>query len=267
MSLLSAEAVTKTYRSAALIGGPPPRSVLRGVDLAIGCHECVGLLGRSGSGKSTLARLLLGLEKPDAGRTMFRGNDIAGLRGDRHRAFRRAVQMVFQDSTAAVNPRHTIARILAEPMRHLSDLGSAAQRRRAAGLLASVGLDERDMDKLPGQMSGGQLQRVCIARALAVDPELIVLDEAVSNLDLVVRLQVLDLVAELRRRSGTAFLFVTHDLRLARRLCDRLIVMEEGAIVEEVSVGREMIFDHPASRALAAAVLPPRPRSRPPQAT
>ncbi|MGE4247867.1 MAG: nickel import ATP-binding protein NikE [Parvibaculaceae bacterium] len=260
MSLIAAEAVRKTYRSAALLGGPPPKTVLRDVGLTIAPGECVGLLGRSGCGKSTLARLLLGLERPDSGQVTFRGQDVARLDRDGRRAFRKTVQIVFQDAISAVNPRHTVARIIEEPLRHLTELDGNARQARVAELLAVVGLHRDDAEKLPGQMSGGQLQRVSIARALAPKPDLIVLDEAVSNLDLVLQLQIVDMLSMLRRQSGAAFLFITHDLRLARRLCDRLIVMDGGAIVEEVEVAGFSAFRHAAAQALSAAVLPAHPR-------
>lgn len=259
MSLLAAEALGKSYRADAWLAASPARTVLRDVDLEIAPGECVGLLGRSGCGKSTLARLLLGLEKPDTGRVVFRGGDIADLGGEKRRDFRRAVQLVFQDSIGAVDPRHTIGRTVSEPLRHLTGLDRTARASRVADLLVLVGLDRRDADRLPGQMSGGQLQRVCIARALAAKPELIVLDEAVSNLDLVLQLQILDLLAQLRRQLGTAFLFITHDLRLTRRLCDRVLVMEEGRIVDAAKTVSGL--HHPASRVLMEAVLPARPTS------
>lgn len=261
MSLIATEGIGKSYSAGPLLGRQVAKTVLRDIDLAIAPGECVGLLGRSGCGKSTLARLMLGIERPDAGRILFRGQDIAGLDRAARRQFRAGVQLVFQDSIGAVDPRHAIARTVSEPLRHLTGLGKTARAARVAELLALVGLDPGDAGKLPGQMSGGQLQRVCIARALAPRPQLIVLDEAVSNLDLVLQLQVLDLLAALRRQLGTAFLFITHDLRLTRRLCDRVLVMDEGRIVEEAKVFSEL--RHPASQVLTAAVLPARPRRLP----
>jgi nickel transport system ATP-binding protein len=257
MTLLYCEHVERSYRSERFFDTRPPKPVLAGVDLAIEEGECLALLGESGSGKSTLGRLILGLERPDAGTVRYRGAPVADLAGAARRGFRRAVQAVFQDSIGAVDPRFTVARIVEEPLRHLTDLDDAARHRRVAELLEMVAIDPTEMTKLPIQMSGGQLQRVCIARALAPSPDLVVLDEAVSNLDLALQISTLDLLAELRRRLGTAYLFITHDLRLVRRFADRVAVLHEGHIVEEAaSTGR---LSHPASQALARAVLPALP--------
>lgn len=257
MTLLSCEQVERSYRSQRFFDTRPPKQVLAGVDLAVCEGECLALLGESGSGKSTLGRLILGLERPDAGTIRFRGQTVAHLAGTAKRSFRRAVQAVFQDSLGAVDPRFSIARIVEEPLRHLTDLDEAARRKRVVELLEMVAIDPAEMTKLPIQMSGGQLQRVCIARALAPSPDLVVLDEAVSNLDLALQIATLDLLADLRRRLGTAYLFITHDLRLVRRFADRVAVLHEGRIIEEAAAtGR---LSHPASRALARAVLPALP--------
>ncbi|WP_029009362.1 nickel ABC transporter ATP-binding protein NikE [Azospirillum halopraeferens] len=259
MILLAAEGVAKTYRPAGLFGGPPPRRVLDDVTLTVGEGEGVALVGASGSGKSTLARLLPGLEPAGEGRVLFRGAPVAGLRGADLRAYRRAVQVVFQDPFGAVNPRHRVGRIISEPLRHLTDLSPAGRADRVAELLTLVGLAPEDAGKLPGQMSGGQVQRVCIARALAPEPALIILDEAVSNLDLVMQIRILDMLAALRRPLGTAFLFVTHDLRLVPRLCERVVVLDGGRVVEERPVTSGHGFTHPAARRLWDAVLPAMP--------
>jgi nickel transport system ATP-binding protein len=265
MTLLAAEGIGMAYRSSSFAGGPA-RCVLRDVDLAIREGESVGLLGESGSGKSTLARLLLGLEAPGAGRVLFRGHPLPPPSSPACREFRRCVQAVFQDPPGAVNPRHTVGRIVAEPLRHLTGLDRAGRTARVAELLGLVGLAPEDAAKLPGEMSGGQLQRVCIARALAPDPGLVILDEAVSNLDLVLQVRILDLLADLRRRLGTAYLLITHDPRLVRRFCDRAAVLQDGRIVEDRPVpqrhGPGFGFEHPAARRLQDAVLPPRPAGR-----
>lgn len=257
MSLIECRNISHSYHQGGAFSRRPPKPVLTGVELSIEAGACLALLGPSGSGKSTLGRLVLGLEIPSQGSVLYRATPLASLRGDAHKQFRRAVQVVFQDSISALDPRLTIARSIEEPLRHLTKLDAAARERRVIELLENVALPPDERDKLPGQMSGGQLQRVCIARALAANPELIVLDEAVSSLDLVLQLQTLDLLADLRQRLGTAYLFITHDLRLARRFAERIAVLDEGRIVENVCAGAPL--SHPASRALARAVLPARP--------
>ena len=262
MTLLSALTVSRAYRRSSLVGPSRRTPVLEAVPLGIAAGESVALLGRSGCGKSTLARLLVGLERPDEGEVRFEGRSLAGLRKEELRAFRRAVQMVFQDSVGAVDPRSTVGAILAEPLRHLLGLDKGEREAAIARLLERVGLEPTDAGKLPAQMSGGQLQRVCIARALAPGPQLIILDEAVSNLDLHLQIQMLDLFEALRRDTGVAYLFVTHDLRLVERFCSRVLVMEAGRIVEEAPVSRPLPLASPAGRALSEAVLPAMPVRR-----
>lgn len=259
MNLISADSVSHSYSRASLIKKAVAHQVLDGVSLEIKAGETVALLGRSGCGKSTLARILAGLEKPDKGDICFDGKRLAGMSKPERASFRRAVQMVFQDSSGAVDPRCTIGEIIAEPLRHLLGLDAKACATRTAELLTKVGLEPSDARKLPQQMSGGQLQRVCIARALAPQPRLIILDEAVSNLDLHLQLQILDLFAELRRNSDVAYLFITHDLRLVERFCSRLLVMDRGKICEETMVTRPLHLTSPAGKALQEAVLPAMP--------
>lgn len=263
MSLLSVANVSRQYRSFSLIGRAPAHRVLHDVSLEIGEGETVALVGRSGCGKSTLARLLTALERPDGGEIRFRGKALGDLGREGMADFRRQVQMVFQDSLSAVDPRQPVARIVDEPLRHLCGLAEGERAERVAALLGQVGLDPAMSTRLPAQMSGGQLQRVCIARALASHPRLVILDEAVSNLDLHLQIQTLELLERLRAETGVAFLFVTHDLRLVRRFCARALVMSEGRIVEEVrDIGGAEAFSHPAARELEEAVLPPYPRAR-----
>jgi nickel transport system ATP-binding protein len=259
-ALLTAESLCKSYTRPALIRANPPREVLSEVSLSVAPDESLALLGRSGAGKSTLVRLLLGLEQPSRGRVLFRGRDLRSLAPEEQRTFRAGVQMVFQDSVGAVNPRHRIGRIVAEPLRHLTKLDAKARAGKVAELLASVGLHPEDAEKYPAQVSGGQLQRVCIARALASDPALLVLDEAVSNLDILLQGQIIDLIRSLRQARGMALLFITHDLRLVRLLCDRVAVMEAGRIVETGAVERRLRLQSPAGRALQEAILPALPR-------
>ncbi|WP_208246178.1 nickel import ATP-binding protein NikE (plasmid) [Rhizobium sp. T1470] len=257
MFLISAESVSKSYRTFSLVGASSARAVLYDVSLSISNGETVALLGRSGCGKSTLARLLTGLERPDVGTISYRGQPINGLD---HQLFRRDVTMVFQDSPSAVNPRFDIRRIISEPLRHLTGLDSSAREARVMELLRMVELPADIADMLPSQVSGGQLQRICIARALAPKPKLVILDEAVSNLDIHLQASALALLAKLQKSEGIAYLFVTHDLRLIDRFADRILVMEQGRIVEECAATDPGRLRHQASILLRQAVLPALPK-------
>lgn len=246
MRVLEARGVCKTYRRGGFFSKAEAIPVLRGVDLDIAPGECVGLVGRSGAGKSTLGRIILGLESPDAGTVRLFGQPVQDKAGRLRmpNALRRQVQVVFQDALGSVNPRLTAGQIIAEPLCNFERLRGKALRERIAGLLECVDLVPSDADKHPNRFSGGQLQRVCIARALAARPGLIVLDEAVSSLDMLVQARILDLLEALRRKEGTAYLFVTHDLRLVRRFCDRAFAVQDGRLEP---------FDH---RQLNVARLP-----------
>lgn len=259
MSLLSARGVSHSYRRFSLVGAGAPNLVLDSISLDIAVGETVALLGRSGCGKSTLARLLVGLERPDAGEVFFEDRPLRTFGKSDWLALRRAVQMVFQDLIGAVDPRATVGEIVAEPLRHLCGLSGGAIDTCVRELLRSVDLRPDDADKYPQQLSGGQLQRVCIARALAPRPKLMILDEAVSNLDLHLQIQMLDLFARLQRDNGIAYLFVTHDLRMVERFCSRLLVMDSGRLVEETTVARPLVLSSREGRALKEAVLPAMP--------
>nr|WP_318385114.1 nickel import ATP-binding protein NikE [uncultured Enterobacter sp.] len=236
--------------------------VLKEVSLALKSGETVALLGRSGCGKSTLARLLVGLESPTEGSVNWRGVPLSRLNRAKQKAFRRDIQMVFQDSISAVNPRKTVCEILREPMRHLLSLTKSEQMARAIEMLHAVELDDSVLDKRPPQLSGGQLQRVCLARALAVEPKLLILDEALSNLDLVLQSSVIRLLKKLQQQFGTACLFITHDLRLVERFCQRVMVMDEGQIVETQTLGDTLTFSSRSGHMLQNAVLPAFPLRR-----
>lgn len=253
MTLLSVSAITHLYTDS---------TVLKEVSLALKSGETVALLGRSGCGKSTLARLLVGLESPTQGRICWRGEPLSRLNRAKQKAFRRDIQMVFQDAISAVNPRKTVREILREPMRHLLSLTKAEQLARASEMLRAVDLDDSVLNKRPPQLSGGQLQRICLARALTVEPKLLILDEAVSNLDLVIQASVIRLLKKLQQQFGTACLFITHDLRLVERFCQRVMVMDEGKIVEIQTVGEALTFSSDAGRVLQNAVLPAFPVRR-----
>lgn len=259
MSLITANNLGKIYRTHSLVGPSAAKTVLQNVSLSIRDGETVALVGRSGCGKSTLARLLVGLERPTSGEVLFRGKSVSKLNRVEEKSFRRDVQLVFQDSPSAVDARFTVRAIIGEPLRYLTSFDEAQRGERLQKLLKMVELPSHIADRLPSQLSGGQLQRVSIARALAVNPKLIILDEAVSNLDIHLQASALALLAGLQRENGIAYLFVTHDLRLVKRFAARCLVMDQGRIVEEcVSVGIARM-NHPASRLLQDAVLPPFP--------
>ncbi|MBM7439642.1 ABC transporter ATP-binding protein [Streptomyces sp. HB132] len=255
--LLEVRGLTKTFGS-----GRRRLTALDGVDVQIGRGQTLGLVGESGCGKSTLARVLLGLERPDAGTVRFDGTDPFALRGKELLAWRRRVQMVFQDPFASLNARMSAADLIAEPWGTHRDVvpGAKAQEKRIRELLSLVGLRESDAHRYPNEFSGGQRQRIGIARALALDPDLIVCDEPVSALDLSVQAQVLNVLSELRTRLGVTYVFISHDLSVVRYISDRVTVMYLGKVVEQGDT--ESVFErpqHPYTAALmsAAPVLKP----------
>ena len=233
------------------------------VDLDLARGEVVGLVGESGSGKSTIGRLVTGLDRPDAGGIRFDGEELGALSARRLRALRARLQIVFQDPWASLNPRLGIRRLIEEPLLLHSPLGAADRRAAAERLTDRVQLSRTALDRYPVDLSGGQLQRVCIARALATGPELVVLDEPTSSLDLSVRAGILDLLHGLRAETGMAMLFISHDLATVRLLCDRVIVLYLGRVVEEAPAASLFAAPrHPYTKALLSAQLSPDPRER-----
>jgi peptide/nickel transport system ATP-binding protein len=247
--LLSATGISKTYAGRRRI------AALDNASIMVGRGETLGLVGPSGSGKSTLARVLLRLIEPDAGRVDFDGVDLLSLRGEGLRATRRRIQMVFQDPLAAFNPRATVGSALADPLRIHRIANSAEQPTAVARLLERVGLDPALASRAIHEISGGQRQRVAIARAIATRPDVIVLDEAVSALDVSVRAKILDLLVGLQREQDIAYIFVSHDLAVVRAISHRIAVMDAGRIVEH-GPARDIVANPQSAigRALVAAV-------------
>ncbi|TJZ90156.1 ABC transporter ATP-binding protein [Paracoccus gahaiensis] len=253
-AVLAATGLTKTYHTRTLFGASRRVEALSKVDISLRRGETLGLVGESGSGKSTLAQCVIRLVQPDKGDVVIDGGTFTGLRGRALREARRRVQIVFQDPYTALDPRQPIGRAVAEgPLIH--GLPRAEAWARALDLIAAVGLDPASAKRFPHEFSGGQRQRVCIARALAVRPDLLIADESVSALDVSVQLQVLELLAEMQQQFQFGMLFITHDLRVASRICDRIAVMRRGRIVEEQAT--QTLFADPKdpyTRDLLAAV-------------
>jgi peptide/nickel transport system ATP-binding protein len=261
--LLEAQALSKRYRlpRSRLLAPAPQVQALDGVSFTLHAGRSLGIVGESGSGKSTLARLVMALEAPTAGHVRFRGQDLHALPAARLRRARAGFQMVFQDPYGSLDPRQAVGRIVAEPLHLQPALSRDERRRRAAEMLDAVGLRAADAAKYPHEFSGGQRQRIAIARALVTRPALIVADEPVSALDVSVQAQVLNLMLDLQQRFGVAYLFISHDLAVVQLMCDELIVLQHGRVVERGEAARVLHAPaHPYTRALLDAV--PRAVSR-----
>lgn len=233
------------------------------VSFTIGSGETLGLVGESGCGKSTVAKTLLDLLGNFSGDVLFDGRSLADMSANARRALRRDVQLVFQDPMESLNPRHSVAEIIGEPLL-VHRIGTAAEReRRVRELAGRVGLDAGALGRYPHEFSGGQRQRIGIARAIALEPKLVVCDEPVSALDVSIQSQILNLMMELQREMGLALLFISHDLSVVKHISDRIAVMYLGQIVETAPA--EQLYHsprHPYTRALLAAIPQPRPGRR-----
>ncbi|MCZ8519402.1 MULTISPECIES: nickel import ATP-binding protein NikE [Paenibacillus] len=264
MTLLQVNEVTHAYSSSNLFRRPRrSRDVLSGVSLRIEGGTCLGLLGSSGAGKSTLGRVVLGLEKPKKGQVLFQGHDLYTLDPKTRKQLRRDLQVVFQDCYSSVNPRMTAGQIIGEPLDNYETLSVQEQKRAVGELLERVGLSSGDMGKYPHQFSGGQLQRINIARAIALKPKMIVLDEAVSSLDMVNQTNILHLLNDLRSTYGLSYLFITHDIKAAYTISDALAVMENGQVAEYCEHKEQFLLSsHPAVKGLLGSMLSEHPRYR-----
>jgi oligopeptide transport system ATP-binding protein len=228
---------------------------VNGVSLDIAKGETVALVGESGCGKSTLSNTIVGLQQPVAGSVRIGGDEVVGAKGRALNDIRRKVQMIFQDPALSLDPRSTIGATIGEPLIVRGIARGKALKERVATLLTQVGLRPEHADRYPHQFSGGQRQRVVIARALALEPDLVVCDEPVSALDVSVRAQILNLLVALQKRTGVSYLFVSHDLAVVRHICDRVVVMYLGRFVEMAD--RDTFFadpKHPYTKALMSAV-------------
>jgi len=256
MSLLNINDVEVTYKGKGL---KKDFKALKGVSLDIRPGECVGLVGESGSGKTTLGRAVLGLAPVTAGSIQFNGQEIAQASRAERRELSRDIQVVFQDPYSSLNPSMTIEQILAEPLLVRTWTKEAAGK-RVRELLDAVGLPTDAAERRPKEFSGGQRQRIAIARALALDPKLIVCDEPVSALDLTTQARVLDLFLEIQERTGVAYLFISHDLAVVRHLSHRVAVMYQGEIVEW-GAGEQVSSNpqHPYTKRLMMAAPVPNP--------
>jgi peptide/nickel transport system ATP-binding protein len=256
-ALLTVENLCKRYRLPRehLLSAAPEVQALDGVSFVLHAGKSLGVVGESGSGKSTLARLVMALETPTAGRVVLDGLDLQTLPRNELRRARSQLQMVFQDPYGSLDPRRTVGQTVAEPLAVLHGASRAEQRERAGEALAAVGLRAADLAKYPHEFSGGQRQRIAIARALITRPKLIVADEPVSALDVSVQAQVLNLMQELQDRYGVTYLFISHDLAVVDLVCDEVIVLWQGRIVEQGPPATLFTApQHPYTQRLLAAV-------------
>ncbi len=261
--MLNVADVHHSYASSGRLWSKAATPILSRISFTLESGTCLGLLGVSGTGKSTLGKIILGLQRPTSGQVTLNGHDL--YRTDRRTSHlvRRDIQAVFQDCYSAVNPLMTAAQIIGEPLDNYELLSADERKRRVAELLEQVGLRATDGDKRPAQFSGGQLQRVSIARAIALRPKLIVLDEAISSLDMVNQAQILSLLSDLRADYGMSYLFITHHIGAALAICDRMMVMDAGELVCTADSAEALIqSQHPAVRRLVGASLPEHPAQR-----
>ncbi len=268
--LLAVEGLSQRYRLPRRhwLQPAPEVQALQDLSFTLPAGRSLGVVGESGSGKSTLARLVMALEAPSAGRVLFEGRDLHALGAQELQAARAGFQMVFQDPYGSLDPRRSVLQTVAEPLallrgeRHVAD--PALRRQRAAEALDAVGLRAADLDKYPHEFSGGQRQRIAIARALITRPRLIVADEPVSALDVSVQAQVLNLLLDLQDAFGLSYLFISHDLAVVEHLCDEVLVLQRGQVVERGTP--QALFtapQHPCTQQLLRAIPGVGPQSGP----
>ncbi|WP_081865920.1 ABC transporter ATP-binding protein [Blastococcus sp. URHD0036] len=263
--VLRLSGITKSFVTGRTLLGKPNSyfHAVRGVTLSVARGETVAVVGESGAGKSTVGRLALRLIEPDDGGIEFNGSDLRAASKEDLRRLRGRMRMIFQDPYSSLDPSMVVGDTVAEPLLVHTKMSAAERRAKVLDLLQRVGMDTHHMDRFPYEFSGGQLQRIAIARAITTDPDLIVCDEPVAALDMSIRAQVVNLLRDLQVERGMAYLFITHDLSLVRLIADRVVVMYAGQIVESATT--EQLFAeprHPYTRALLAAVPVPDPNRR-----
>ena len=268
MTVLKAESLQKSFRRGGLWGGGTIHKAVDNVSFELKKGETLAIVGESGSGKSTTARMAMRLLESDGGAVHLLGEEITAVNGQPLRDLRKNIQMVFQDPFASLNPRMKIVETVGEGLRvHYPELSKAERRAKVAEVLKLCGMGEESLDRYPHQFSGGQRQRIGIARALIVEPTVLVLDEPVSALDVSVQAQILNLLKEIQKQRELSYLFISHDLSVVRHIADRVIVMFAGRVVEQGSVGE--VFDaprHPYTKMLLAARPIDHPGERKPNA-
>ncbi len=264
-ALLEVKDLVKHFVAGRSVFGRPTAFVkaVDGVSFTVEAGKTLALVGESGCGKSTVSRLVLRLIEPDSGSISFEGRDLLALDANELRSFRRHAQIIFQDPYASLNPRMTVSQILTEPLGLHNLVPPERRRERVEELLRLVGLEPRFARRYAHEFSGGQRQRIAIARALAVEPKLIICDEPVSALDVSIRSQILNLLRDLQDRFGLAYIFVSHDLAVVKHIADRVAVMNLGGIVETADA-QDLFASprHPYSRALLSAIPVPNPKAK-----
>ena len=245
-SILSAKNLTKSYTQTRGFFARQSTTIraLDDVSIDIQSGKTIAVVGESGSGKSTLAKALIKLISIDAGTIFFDGEDISGIEGDKLKKIRKKIQMIFQDPYASLNPRMRIADILEEPLL-INKFDDIVRRKKINNIIQKVGLNIEDLTKYPHQFSGGQRQRIGIARALILEPKLVICDEPVSALDVSVQAQILELLKSLQKEFKLTYLFITHDLRVVKHIADYVFVMQQGKLMEQGKT--DIIFNNPKS--------------------
>ena len=255
--MLEAKNIHKDYYISGEKGGKKLLHAVDGVSFVLKDGESYALVGESGSGKSTLSQMLMGLLPPTSGDVLLDGKSLFSLRGKEVRQKFTRLQMVLQDGKSALDPRFTVYDSIAEPIRNLLNISRQSERKLIMELMRQMDMPAELLNRHANELSGGQQKRVCIARAISVLPQLLIFDEAVSGLDVIVRKSILELLKKLQKESGFTYLFITHDIDVALYIADRIMVMKEGKIIENVLYKGDIgCFTHPYSRLLLESLLP-----------